>query len=100
MTKKKEKAAQAVVKGQWGGVRKNQTGRPRKADELRLIEKLTPLEETAHIMLAELVEAGNIQAIKLYFEYMYGKPKQIVSVEQKKDETKQVFIIGGKQIEL
>ncbi|MCS5622661.1 MAG: hypothetical protein NZ735_01690, partial [Candidatus Marinimicrobia bacterium] len=82
-----------------GGYRPN-SGRPKKSDELAMIEKLKPLEETAHIMLADLVEAGNIRAIELFFKYMYGNPKQIVSVKQEKDDVKQVFKIGNKTIEL
>lgn len=100
MSDKDDKPAKAVVKNGWGGVRKNQTGRPKKSDELAMIEKLKPLEETAHIMLAELVEKGNIRAIELYFSYMYGKPKQIVSVSKEKEGVEQVFRIGGKTIKL
>ena len=99
MSKKEDKPLKAVVRGQHGGVRPN-SGRKPKSDELAMIEKLKPLEETAHIMLADLVEAGNIRAIELFFKYMYGNPKQIVSVKQEKDDVKQVFKIGNKTIEL
>jgi len=102
--KKKEvkegvEVAKVSYKGQIGGYRPN-SGRPKKSDELAMIEKLKPLEAAAHIQLAQLVEDGNIRAIELYFSYMYGKPKQIVTVKQDKDDTKQVFKIGGKSIEL
>ena len=99
MSKKDEKPIKAVVKGQHGGYRPN-AGRKPRTDELAMVEKLSPLEETAHIMLADLVERGNIRAIELFFKYMYGNPKQIVSVKQEKDNVKQVFKIGNKTIEL
>ena len=51
-------------------------GRKPKAEEQKLIEKLTPLEETAHKKLSEAVNAGEQWAVKMFFEYMYGKPRQ------------------------
>ena len=63
-----------------GGARPN-AGRKSKAEEQQLIEKLTPLEATAHEKLKENIELGKDWAIKMFFEYMYGKPKQMI--EQK-----------------
>jgi hypothetical protein len=65
-----------------------------------LVRKLSPLEKDAHIMLADLISRGNVNALKLFFEYMYGKPKQIVEVKKEGEEVEQVFIIGGKSIKL
>ena len=98
--KRDEKPSKSIIVGKHGGVRTNQRGRPPKADEIKLIEKLSPLDDTAFTMLSQLVEDGNLQAIKLFFEYRFGKPKQIVAIEQKKDEGEQVFVIGGKTIKL
>jgi len=53
-------------------------GRKPKSDEQKLIEKLSPMEDTAHNALRTNVEAGEAWAVKLFFEYMYGKPKQSV----------------------
>lgn len=53
-------------------------GRKSKAEEQQLIEKLSPLESTAHAKLKENIELGKDWAIKMFFEYMYGKPKQII----------------------
>jgi len=36
------------------------------------------MEDTAHNALRTNVEAGEAWAVKLFFEYMYGKPKQSV----------------------
>lgn len=72
----------------WGGARPG-AGRKSKDEEKRLVEKLTPLEETAHNKLKEAINAGKDWAIKMYFEYMYGKPKQII--DQKTEVTMNNF---------
>lgn len=64
-------------------------GRKSKDEEQRLIEKLSPLEQTAHNKLKEAINAGKDWAIKMYFEYMYGKPKQII--DQKTEVTMNNF---------
>lgn len=56
----------------------NNGGRKPKAEEQKLIEKLSPLEPVAHLKLRESIEQGKDWAIKLFFEYMYGKPKQTI----------------------
>ncbi len=63
-----------------GGAREG-AGRKSKAEEQKLIEKLSPLESTAHEKLKENIDLGKEWAIKLFFDYMYGKPKQMI--EQK-----------------
>lgn len=51
-------------------------GRKPKADERKLIEKLSPLEPSAYKALENALKEEQGWAIKLFFEYMYGKPKQ------------------------
>ena len=53
-------------------------GRKSKSDEQNLIELLSPMQKDAHKALQDNVKAGEAWAVKLYFEYMYGKPKQSV----------------------
>jgi hypothetical protein len=53
-------------------------GRKTKADEQLLIEKLTPLEPAALAALKEGLNDEQAWAVKLFMEYRYGKPKQIV----------------------
>ena len=55
-------------------------GRKPKAEEQKLIEKLTPLQENAYHALQTALQDKQGWAVKLFFEYMYGKPKQ--SIEQ------------------
>lgn len=53
-------------------------GRKPKSDELKLIEKLSPYDDTAIDMLTRLVGEGDFNALKLFFEYRFGKPTQKV----------------------
>lgn len=69
----------AGVKGKSGGPRKG-SGRKSKAEEQNLVEKLSPMEDSAHSALEIAVKAGEPWAIKLFFEYMYGKPLQRTDV--------------------
>ena len=64
-----------------GGARKG-AGRPPKAEEQALIEKLSPLEPKAFKALNNAIEDEQSWAVKMYFEYMYGKPKEKVEVTQ------------------
>jgi hypothetical protein len=58
------------------GTKGNKGGRPGKAEEQKLIEKLSPLAPQAYKALKSSLDDGQGWAVKLFFEYMYGKPKQ------------------------
>ena len=62
-----------------GGIRKGQ-GRKPKADELKFLEKLDKHidQDEAIKSLKALIKDGNFHAIKMYFEYRFGKPKDVV----------------------
>lgn len=62
-----------------GGIREN-AGRKPKAEEQKLIEKLTPLEIKAFKALEKAIDDNQNWAVKLWFEYMYGKPKEKIEV--------------------
>ena len=70
----------------------NRGGRKPKGDEQRLVERLSPLEDIAHLKLAQAVKSGEQWAIKLYFEYMYGKPKQSMDVTTDGDSINSVVV--------
>jgi hypothetical protein len=53
-------------------------GRKSKAEEQQLAEKLSPLEPLAFKALLEALEAGKDWAVKLFFQYNFGMPKQII----------------------
>lgn len=56
-------------------------GRKSKAEEQRLVEKLTPLEPKAFKALNEAITDNESWAVKLFFDYMYGKPKERKEIE-------------------
>lgn len=58
-----------------GGKREG-AGRKSKSEEQNLIEKLGPTEPKALRELDKAVGEGKSWAIKLYMEYMYGKPRE------------------------
>ena len=62
-----------------GGARKG-AGRKSKAAEQKLIENLTPMNEMALKSLEKGIEKKEQWAVKLFFEYFYGKPQQRVDV--------------------
>lgn len=62
---------------QRGGYREG-AGRKPKADEEKLLQRLSPLEDLAFEKLKEGIGKGDVQCLKLFFEYMYGKPKQSI----------------------
>ena len=61
------------------GTKGNNGGRPAKADEQKLIEKLTPLMPKAYKALESGLDEEQPWAVKMYFEYMYGKPAQTIN---------------------
>lgn len=62
-----------------GGVRAGQ-GRPPKAKELELIERLSPLDKSALEALKIGVQAGDFNFIKLFMAYRFGQPKQDIGL--------------------
>ena len=71
-----EESKQDKPKYKWGGKRPNQTGRPKRMDEQAIIEKLTPMAETAFKVLESKIKDGDMNAIKLYMQYFLGLPTQ------------------------
>ena len=63
-------------KNNGGHSTKGKAGRKPKAEEQKLIEKLSPLENKAFKALENAIDEEHSWAVKLYFEYMYGKKKK------------------------
>jgi hypothetical protein len=82
-----------------GGTREG-AGRKPKSDEIKLIEALSPLDEVAFTKLKEGVESGSFYHLKLFYEYRYGKPKQLIGVVTENETLEQIFKIGGVEIKL
>ena len=53
-------------------------GRKSKAEEQSLIEKLSPLEPKAFEALEAAIRDGKDWAVKLFFQYNFGMPKQTI----------------------
>jgi hypothetical protein len=62
-----------------GGKREG-AGRPTKSEEQKLLEHLAPMKDEAHRVLFSAIRQQEQWAVKLWFEYFYGKPKQRVEV--------------------
>lgn len=75
------------------GTKGNKGGRPSKAEEQKLIENLTPMSGIALEALQEGIKGKQQWAVKLYFEYFYGKPQQRVDVTTN-DESLNVPLIN------
>lgn len=65
--------------GKHGGARIN-SGRKSKAEEVKLIESLTPLAPKALEALKAGIEAGDFPFVKLFYEYYAGKPTDKVDL--------------------
>lgn len=61
------------------GTKGNKGGRPPKADEQKLIELLSPMAEDARKALHDNIQAGESWAVKMWFEYVFGKPKETIN---------------------
>ena len=55
-------------------------GRPPKADEVALIERMDKISAPIEALrkLWELASAGDVTALRIWLEYRYGKPRQSV----------------------
>ena len=69
------------------GTKGNRGGRPSKAEEQKLIERLSPIADEAHTQLKKAVADGEQWAVKLWFEYFYGKPKQSLDIQGEQKQT-------------
>lgn len=56
------------------------SGRKNKSDEIQLIEKLSPLDPIAFEQLKQGLESGSFAHLKLWFQYRYGRPKQMQDI--------------------
>ena len=51
-------------------------GRKPKAEEVKLIERLTPLEPQAYAALKKGIEYGEFKFIQMFYHYYAGKPRE------------------------
>lgn len=60
-------------------------GRKPKAEEIKLVERLSPLEDDALKALTEGVKSGDIKWITLYLNYYLGKPRETRDINVNED---------------
>lgn len=65
-----------------GGKREG-AGRKSKADEIALVERLTPMDDIAFSALEAGLNTGEFGFVKLFFEYRFGKPNEKVDITSK-----------------
>jgi len=80
-------------KNNGGHSTKGKAGRKPKVQEQQLIEKLTPLEVSAFKALENGLKEGQNWAVKLYFEYKFGKAKEYKEIDLNSDKLN--IIIGS-----
>ena len=52
------------------------SGRKSKAEEIKLIERLTPLEPKAYEALKKGIASGEFKFIQMFYHYYAGKPRE------------------------
>jgi hypothetical protein len=77
------------------GGKRETAGRKSKAEEQSLIEKLSPLEDQAFLKLSEAIDSGKDWAIKMFFEYMFGKPKQQIDHSTMGEKIQNIITLGS-----
>ena len=51
-------------------------GRKSKAEEIQMIERLTPLEPKAFEALKKGIDKGDFKYVQMFYHYYAGKPKE------------------------
>ena len=67
-----------------GGARQG-AGRKPKSEEIKLVERLSPLEDAALDALKKGVESGELKWIQLYLNYYLGKPRETKDITINED---------------
>ena len=69
-------------KNNGGHSTKGKAGRKPKIDELKLIERLDNIIDSDVVIekMKSLIEDDNFNALKLYMEYRFGKPKEKLDI--------------------
>lgn len=60
-------------------------GRKSKAEEVQLIERLTPLEPKAYEALKAGIEKGDFKYVQLFYNYYAGRPRETKDITINED---------------
>ena len=69
------------------------SGRRPQEENVALIQKLTPLDDIAFAMLKKGIEENKFAYLKLYFQYKYGKPREMKELNITSDIEQPLFEI-------
>ena len=69
------------------------SGRRPQEENVALIQKLTPLDDIAFEMLKKGIEENKFAYLKLYFQYKYGKPREMKELNITSDIQQPLFEI-------
>ena len=72
-------------KNNGGHSTKGFAGRKPKDEEIKLVERLSPLEDDALKALTDGVKSGDIKWITLYLNYYLGKPRETRDINVNED---------------
>ncbi len=72
-------------KRKYNGGKREGSGRKPKADEVQLIEKLTPLEPLAFDALEQGLKDKDFRYVQLYYNYYAGKPRETKDISINED---------------
>ena len=78
---------------------KGRSGRKSKAEEQELLERLSVYDEDAFRILGDKIKAGEYWAIRLYFLYRFGSPKQMQHLTVASQQKQPLFNISFKSTE-
>ena len=73
-------------KRKYNGGKRQGSGRKPKAEEVQLIEKLTPLEPLAFDALEQGLKDKDFRYVQLYYNYFAGKPKETKDISINEDK--------------
>jgi hypothetical protein len=79
-----------------GGKREG-SGRKRKEERKSLVEKLSPYEDGILEVVIRKAKQGEAPFVKMFMEYLYGKPDQFINAKVDSTVT-QSYMIGGRTI--
>ena len=72
----------------------NKGGRPSKADEIKLIERLTPMADAAYDALKKGIDKGDYKFVQLFFAYYAGKPKESKDITSNGETVQTIINLG------
>ena len=72
-------------KRKYNGGKREGSGRKPKADEVQLIEKLTPLEPLAFDALEQGLKDKDFRYVQLYYNYYAGIPRETKDISINED---------------